>query len=110
MFYGTCKLMMGRYPSMPSRKKIETENHTFANVAGRRRARRTLLAKSDRLLADMGFSRELLEQGVDAWPWLVAPDTTGEFAATAPVVALTVPHSDVAEEPHQVMDERRYAA
>ncbi len=110
MFYGTYKLMMDRFPSIPSRKKIETENHTSANVASRRRARRTLLAKSDHLLADMGFSRELLEQGVKAWPWLVAPDRTDGLAATAPVVALATHRSDVAEEQHQVMVEQRYAA
>jgi len=35
----------------------------------RARACEILLASSDRTLADTGFSRELLEQGVDAWPW-----------------------------------------
>ncbi len=110
MFYGTYKLMMDRYPSIPSRKKIETGSHTAAKVAGRSRARRTLLAKSDHLLADMGSSRELLEQGVKAWPWLVAPDKTGGLSATAPVVALATHHSDVDEEQHQVMVEQRYAA
>ncbi len=36
---------------------------------GHARARSHLLAQSDRTLADAGFSRELLKQGVDAWPW-----------------------------------------
>ena len=110
MFYGTYKLMMDRYPSVSSRKKLDTGNHVSVDIAGRRRARRALLAKSDHLLADMGFSRELLEQGVKAWPWLVTPETTGEFAATASVVALTAHHSDVAEVRHHVMEEQRYAA
>ena len=110
MFYGTYKLMMDRYPSVSSRKKLDMGCHAPADIAGRRRARRALLAKSDHLLADMGFSRELLEQGVKAWPWLVATDTTGNFAAIASVVALAAHHSDGAEEQHQVMDEQRYAA
>ncbi len=110
MFYGTYKLMMDRYPSISSRKKLDTGSHASVDIAGRRRTRRALLAKSDHILADMGFSRELLEQGVKAWPWLVAPETTGEFAATAPVVALTEHRSGVAEVQHHVMDEQRYAA
>lgn len=50
------------------------------------RTRRYLLGQSDRALADMGFSRELLEQGAKAWPWRLTDDTQGEFrlaAATA---------------------------
>lgn len=43
--------------------------------AGRARVRRELLSLSDRLLADAGFSRELLEAGVSAWPWRVNEDT-----------------------------------
>ena len=33
------------------------------------RIRRELLQRSDRSLADLGFSRYKLEQGVSAWPW-----------------------------------------
>lgn len=33
------------------------------------RVRRHLRSYSDRHLQDMGFSRQLLEQGPDAWPW-----------------------------------------
>lgn len=36
---------------------------------GRNRLRSRLLGSSDRVLQDMGFSRELLLQGVEAWPW-----------------------------------------
>lgn len=46
-------------------KRIETG----LVLAGRARARREMLVMSDRLLAESGFSRELLEQGVEAWPW-----------------------------------------
>ena len=33
--------------------------------------RQELLSKDDRLLADIGISRELLEEGVGAWPWRI---------------------------------------
>lgn len=36
---------------------------------GHGRLRRELLRCDDRLLADAGFSRQLLEEGVGAWPW-----------------------------------------
>jgi len=36
---------------------------------GNEQARRVLLTYSDRALADMGFSRKLLESGISAWPW-----------------------------------------
>ena len=36
---------------------------------GRARTREVLLRQSDRMLDDAGFSRELLLQGVHAWPW-----------------------------------------
>ena len=39
---------------------------------GRERARRELLNLNDRYLADLGFSRELLEEGVQAWPWRIS--------------------------------------
>jgi uncharacterized protein YjiS (DUF1127 family) len=35
----------------------------------RSRLRQELLRWDARLLADAGFSRELLEDGVRAWPW-----------------------------------------
>ncbi len=41
----------------------------FFIMAGRVRARNSLLALDDRLLKDVGISRELLLQGVSAWPW-----------------------------------------
>lgn len=36
---------------------------------GHARARGELLQLSDHILDDIGISRRLLEQGVDAWPW-----------------------------------------
>lgn len=44
----------------------------YMTMVGRRKAREVLLNSSDRMLADAGFSRELLEKGVAAWPWLSA--------------------------------------
>ena len=81
-----------------------------ASLRARRRARRVLLAKSDRLLADLGFSRELLEEGVKAWPWLVEPETTEVVATAAPVLELTEHQPVVAEVKHQVVEEQRHAA
>src|SRR5262245_61802821 len=43
----------------------------------RSRLRHDLLKLDARLLADAGFSRELLEAGVRAWPWR-APDEPAE--------------------------------
>ena len=40
--------------------------------------REELLTKDDRLLADIGISRELLEEGVGAWPWRI--DQRGDGA------------------------------
>lgn len=37
--------------------------------AGRARLRHNLLLRDERFLADAGFSRALLEVGVDAYPW-----------------------------------------
>ncbi len=45
-----------------------------AERSGRARARRELLHMDDRLLADAGFSRVLLELGIEAWPWRARTD------------------------------------
>jgi uncharacterized protein YjiS (DUF1127 family) len=41
----------------------------FSIMVARVRARNSLLALNDRQLDDIGVSRELLLQGVSAWPW-----------------------------------------
>lgn len=54
----------------------------FFELTGRARLRRELLQYSNRTLEDMGFSRELLEAGIEAWPWrtgLQAPVTGAEY-------------------------------
>ena len=39
---------------------------------GQARLRQQLLLRDDRFLVDTGFSRELLERGVGAWPWRIS--------------------------------------
>ena len=41
----------------------------YMTHVGRNQARRVLLSQDPRTLEDMGISRHLLLQGVDAWPW-----------------------------------------
>ena len=49
---------------------VNSVEKSFVN-AGRTRARLDLLKRSERVLADGGFSRDLLEQGNQAWPWRI---------------------------------------
>ena len=64
--------------------------------AGRRRARRTLLAQSDRSLADAGFSRAALESGIAAWPWRPEADEAPAVPArAAPSLSRVVPGAPV---------------
>lgn len=50
-------------------------------LASRARARRELLRYSDRALVDAGFSRELLETDVGAWPWRFDDDSAAAARA-----------------------------
>lgn len=43
--------------------------NSYMTYMGRVKAREVLLKCSDRMLRDVGISRELLESGVKAWPW-----------------------------------------
>jgi uncharacterized protein YjiS (DUF1127 family) len=43
----------------------------------RSQLRKQLLSRDDRVLADIGLSRELLAQGVRAWPWTAPTDPIG---------------------------------
>lgn len=63
---------------------------------GRTRARNYLLAQSDRVLADIGFSRERLERGNAAWPWTASEEASVDEKAhlVSPERASSVP-SDV---------------
>ncbi|HTO81300.1 MAG TPA: DUF1127 domain-containing protein [Methylomirabilota bacterium] len=52
----------------------------------RSRARHELLQLDDRRLADIGYSRALLEAGVSAWPWrLPAEATTAPMTRARPL-------------------------
>lgn len=55
-------------------------------TVGRERARRELLNLNDRYLEDLGFSRELLEEGVNAWPWRVSAEQE-HYTHPAPAAA-----------------------
>lgn len=46
---------------------------------GKLRTRQYLLNMNDSLLQDAGFSRHLLLQGVDAWPWRTETEQSPEF-------------------------------
>ena|SRR5450631_2222746 len=48
----------------------------------KRRDRKLLLKLDDRTLADIAISREMLEQGVKAWPWRL-PEDSVQVAAVA---------------------------
>lgn len=50
-------------------KKLANGYERYMTYRGREIARDHLLRCDDRMLADNNFSRELLNQGVDAWPW-----------------------------------------
>ncbi len=47
---------------------------------GRKHARDALMGKSDRLLADIGISRALLEKGIDHWPWTLGESDVVQLA------------------------------
>jgi uncharacterized protein YjiS (DUF1127 family) len=49
----------------------------------RSRLRQELLRRDNRLLADIGVSRTLLEGGVRAWPWLTPTEPRAEFGQFA---------------------------
>lgn len=56
-------------------KAIKKGFNGFVTRVGRERVRREFLLRTDSFLDDIGVSRDLLEEGVDAWPW----KTAGEF-------------------------------
>ena len=55
-------------------KTIAALQGDFSTYLTRRRDRNLLLRQTDRTLADIHVSRELLDLGVKAWPWTVAAD------------------------------------
>ena len=69
---------------MLARLKAMSERYNrYMTYVGRKRACDALLLSSDRMLKDAGFSRELLQQGAEAWPWLAADaDYAHSYAKT----------------------------
>lgn len=57
-------------------KSLGTSFANYFTLIAHARTRKELLTYSDRFLADTGFSRDLLEQGVSAWPWRVSDGAT----------------------------------
>lgn len=53
-------------------KNVMQSIRSFFLNSGQERLRRQLLEQNDRVLADVGFSRELLEAGVEYWPWRIS--------------------------------------
>lgn len=58
-------------------KKMLHGFNRYITYTSRSRVRAELLRSSDRMLEDSGFSRELLESGVAAWPWHAPAETVG---------------------------------
>src|SRR5215475_9572613 len=71
---------MRQLSALISRSYIMSFLSTLSTWLRRSRARHELLQLDDHRLADIGYSRALLEVGVSAWPWRLPAD-----AATAPL-------------------------
>lgn len=63
-------------------KRFANSYENYMTKVGRSQARRILLAQDVRSLEDMGISRHLLVQGVDAWPWREGQVTVSEQRIT----------------------------
>ena len=72
----------------PIFKNIASRYNSYMTRLARVRTLEVLLNSSDRLLEDAGFSRDLLEQGVDAWPWRI----DGEAQELRPIVSSVTIH------------------
>lgn len=62
---------------MSTRKTFFQRIMQFSERVAHERTRKYLVGLNDRTLAELGFSRELLEQGANAWPWRVPGATYG---------------------------------
>jgi len=78
----------------------------YFETAGRERARRELLALSDAFLAEHGFSRHLLLQGKDAWPWRIEdnPNLRDEFEVLPMPTSKPALNKDKIDEALQPLD------
>ena len=55
-------------------KTMAERYNRYMTFVARKRTCEILLNSSDRMLEDGGFSRELLQKGVAAWPWQATDD------------------------------------
>src|SRR5215813_6500298 len=63
----------------------------------RSRLRQELLRLDARLLADAGFSRALLEEGVRAWPWTAPEEPPASIESAARNLTASDYHAAIAE-------------
>ena len=110
MFYGTYKLMMDGYGFNSSHSQPNVKRTGLFQTINRWWVCKDLLAKSDRQLTDLGFSRELLEQGVKAWPWLTKPASPHQASVFASVDATASQSPAAAVTLDLIVDEQRQAA
>ena len=80
--------------------------------AVQRQVRQYLRGLSDRQLADMGFSRELLEQGPQAWPWRAAvePSTAARWGHERNLKGMAQPAKYAQQTDHRVTADDKLAA
>jgi len=65
-------------------EKLGTRYTQYMIRQGRNQARHVLLSQSDNVLEDLGISRDLLEAGVNAWPWSSAVEQPVPLAIASP--------------------------
>lgn len=85
-------------------KSMATRYNDYMTYVGRKRTCEVLLRSNDRLLEDAGFSRELLEKGVDAWPWQV----TGSAPELQAVMFDRLPIGGAISEPQLCNDQSQH--
>ena len=67
---------------MSTFKKLTSSIFNALEMAGRAKTLAHLEGLSDRTLQDLGFSRTLMSQGVQAWPWKADQEITAQAAYT----------------------------
>ena len=67
---------------MSTFKKLTSSIFNALEMAGRAKTLAHLEGLSDRTLEDLGFSRALMSQGVQAWPWKADTELAAETAST----------------------------
>lgn len=75
-------------------RKIKDAFIEASVLNGKVRARNELLRMSDRQLTDFGFSKELLQAGVSAWPWRMEEETVN-MPLQVDAARITISQNDV---------------